>query len=205
MNKSNNLPLKYVRYYDCYSRLTDADREMLSSVHIQSDTLSDIVYSIDCMYFNRIRHGVGIRNVNGGVEFINFDYMESPRTLRTSGISVVPYNNSKHSRNCCLFYSLVDYMAYKTLKTYPDITLPDGCDCLILSQCRNIIALVVESEDYDKIYTFFPNTELGGILARTFSHRNPLCVENREWQYTKYENMMEYLKHIVEQKKQGKK
>ena len=109
MNKFRDLPLKYVKNYEYYGSLSNEDKDMLSSACIISDTLSDTVYSIDCVCFNKKRHGVGILNVNGGVEFINFNNMDTSTTLRAYGISVVP--NKVHPtfrviRQSCSAYSL---------------------------------------------------------------------------------------------------
>lgn len=197
MNKFRDLPLKYVKNYEYYGSLSNEDKDMLSSACIISDTLSDTVYSIDCVCFNKKRHGVGILNVNGGVEFINFNNMDTSTTLRAYGISVVPNNVGQQSKSCCLFQTIVDYMAYKTLLHYNINGMPKGCDSIILNQCSNIVALVVESEDYDTIYTFFQNTELGVILARTLSSRNPMNVENREYLYQHHESLMSYLREVV--------
>ena len=108
-----------------------------------------------------------------------------------------PNNVGQQSKNCCLFQTIVDYMAYKTLLHYNINGMPKGCDSIILNQCSNIVALVVESEDYDTIYTFFQNTELGVILARTLSQRNPMNVENREYLYQHHESLMSYLREVV--------
>ena len=196
MKKTSNLMLKHARKFECFSSLSEEDKKMLASVGISTSALPDCVYSIDCSGLNRIRHGVGLRNVNGGVEFINFYDMDDAVTIRAPGISIVPAANRTISENCCVFYSVVDYMAYATLLQRGTEWLPQNCDSIILGSCKNIIALVVESEDYFKIYTFFPNTEIGGILRMTFAHRNPDNVVNCEHMYEQYKSLMAYNRHL---------
>lgn len=195
MKRVYDLSLKYMRNYKYFSRLTEEDEEQLKSVGISPNTLPDCVYSIDCICGNKLRHGIGVRNVKGGVEFINFDNMQDATTIKNCGISIIPASSDK-SEDCCVFFSLRDYLVYNTLSLSCDTRLPTDCDALLLSSSCNIIDLIVESEDYERVYTFLPNDDLGTIISKTMKQRNPMNVINYEFIYEPYKTLTEYAKIV---------
>lgn len=166
-----NLHLEHTADYICFSQLSNADKKNLEDMGYAPLSLPYEVYGIDCSSLNRVRHGIGIRNQNGGVEFINFDLMRSPTTIHRKGISKIKDSNNK-SNTCCVFANFLDFMAFSTMRKETAKVFPCGTfDHIILNHPRNVISFLVESEFYDHIHLFLPNTVAGKCLARTIMSR----------------------------------
>ena len=155
--------------------------------------------AIDCKIFNHPHHGIGIRNINGGVEFLNFNNMKDPISLHKRGISIIPSNNESKNR-CILFLTITDYLAYKALVNLPVIFYDDNCDCFILNNHKNLGYFLVESEDYNIIDMFLPNTETGKTLTKTILDRNAAA---RDWAYTykDYTSLQTFLQSYIKENK----
>lgn len=62
--------------------MTDEERKELAQQHnTEKWAISPNLYFVEFSSFNRNYRGYGIRNVNGGIEFINPLYMKNPITL----------------------------------------------------------------------------------------------------------------------------
>ena len=201
MNNLENMLLRYTRKFNYFRELSGDDKEMLSSVGIDASALSERIYSIECLCFNKVRHGIGTVNINGGIEFINLRNMKCPVTLRRYGITVIPAFRKRQSVNCCLFYSIVDYMAFMTLQQCCSVELPKDCDSIILNSPNNIISMIVESEDYNKSYAFFHNDNIGNTLVKTLEHRNPGNVVNCGHIYKSFKSLMDFHRHLLRKSK----
>ncbi len=172
--------LQYSSEYICFSAISESDKEKLLEEGYLASFFPSCVYAIDCKIFNHPHHGIGIRNINGGVEFLNFNNMKDPISLHKRGISIIPSNNESKNR-CILFLTITDYLAYKALVNLPVIFYDDNCDCIILNNHKNLGYFLVESEDYNIIDMFLPNTETGKTLTKTILDRNAAA---RDWAYT---------------------
>ena len=135
MNKQKNgkaLHLEHAAEEICFESLTVKDQEKLQEFGINPSSIPEEVYSIDCSSLNRVWHGIGMRNVHGGVEFISLTEMKRPTTIHRKGITLQPSKKGSVA-SCCLFSNFMDYLAYLSLSKDGKIALPKECDCIILN------------------------------------------------------------------------
>lgn len=179
MNKQKNgkaLHLEHAAEEICFESLTVKDQEKLQEFGINPSSIPEEVYSIDCSSLNRVWHGIGMRNVHGGVEFISLTEMKRPTTIHRKGITL--QSSKKGSvASCCLFSNFMDYLAYLSLSKDGKIALPKECDCIILNHHFNLSHFLVESEEYEEVNLFLPNSSAGKVLTRTIMDRNPAAVD----------------------------
>ena len=164
MNKQKNgkaLHLEHAAEEICFESLTVKDQEKLQEFGINPSSIPEEVYSIDCSSLNRVWHGIGMRNVHGGVEFISLTEMKRPTTIHRKGITLQPSKKGSVA-SCCLFSNFMDYLAYLSLSKDGKIALPKECDCIILNHHFNL---------------FLPNSSAGKVLTRTIMDRNPAAVD----------------------------
>ncbi len=153
--------------------MTDKERKKLAQQHnTEKWAISPNLFLVEFSSFNRTYRGYGIRNVNGGIEFINPHYMNSPITLNNKGYVFVAHSKNLTHRGCCLFWEFTDYLAYLSIQNKHFLNLPEGCDCFIMSNVKNFIPMVVDTDDYEHIYMFFPNNDIGITIAKTIQQRN---------------------------------
>lgn len=104
MNKQKNgkaLHLEHAAEEICFESLTVKDQEKLQEFGINPSSIPEEVYSIDCSSLNRVWHGIGMRNVHGGVEFISLTEMKRPTTIHRKGITLQPSKKGSVA-SCCL-------------------------------------------------------------------------------------------------------
>lgn len=179
MNKQKNgkaLHLEHAAEEICFESLTVKDQEKLQEFGINPSSIPEEVYSIDCSSLNRVWHGIGMRNVHGGVEFISLTEMKRPTTIHRKGITL-QLSKKGSVASCCLFSNFMDYLAYLSLSKDGKIALPKECDCIILNHHFNLSHLLVESEEYEEVNLFLPNSSAGKVLTRTIMDRNPAAVD----------------------------
>lgn len=179
MNKQKNgkaLHLEHAAEEICFESLTVKDQEKLQEFGINPSSIPEEVYSIDCSSLNRVWHGIGMRNVHGGVEFISLTEMKRPTTIHRKGITL-QLSKKGSVASCCLFSNFMDYLAYLSLSKDGKIALPKECDCIILNHHFNLSHFLVESEEYEEVNLFLPNSSAGKMLTRTIMDRNPAAVD----------------------------
>lgn len=179
MNKQKNgkaLHLEHAAEEICFESLTVKDQEKLQEFGINPSSIPEEVYSIDCSSLNRVWHGIGMRNVHGGVEFISLTEMKRPTTIHRKGITL-QLSKKGSVASCCLFSNFMDYLAYLSLSKDGKIALPKECDCIILNHHFNLSHFLVESEEYKEVNLFLPNSSAGKVLTRTIMDRNPAAVD----------------------------
>lgn len=200
-NMSNNgsLHLEHTADTICFGSLSENDKQQLRKIGILPSCVPDGIYSIDCNSLNRARHGIGMRNVNGGVEFISFEEMKTPTTIHQRGITVIC--SEEGGWDCCLFVNFIDYLAYLSLLKEEALELPRRCDSIILNHPCNLSHFLAESEDYDIVHLLLPNTPAGKVLARTVMDRSASTVD---WSvgYVHYQSLrsVAFCKHLKSQK-----
>lgn len=179
MNKQKDgkaLHLEHAAEEICFESLTVKDQEKLQEFGINPSSIPEEVYSIDCSSLNRVWHGIGMRNVHGGVEFISLTEMKRPTTIHRKGITL-QLSKKGSVASCCLFSNFMDYLAYLSLSKDGKIALPKECDCIILNHHFNLSHFLVESEEYEEVNLFLPNSSAGKVLTRTIMDRNPAAVD----------------------------
>ena len=100
--------------------------------------------------------GFGFRNDIGGVEFFHQLYTPFPVTLKSYAPTTLRSPKAKEYQACCLFYDFMDYLAFYTLKGSREFRLPQHDACIVMSHVSNYMHMVVDSDDYDEVYMFFP-------------------------------------------------
>lgn len=137
--------------------MTDEERKELAQQHnTEKWAISPNLYFVEFSSLNRNYKGYGIRNVNGGIEFINPLYMKNPITLDNKGYVFVAHSKDESNKHCCLFWEFTDYLAYLSIQKKHFLNLPKNCDCFIMSDVRNFIPMVVDTDDYENIYHCCP-------------------------------------------------
>lgn len=153
-----------------------------------------ILQSVEFGSLGKLYQGFGIQNDMGGVEFFHPDYTKNPVTLRACGITTVLNPKVKDTQVCCLFYDFMDYLAYCSLQGSAELRLPYQGTCIIMSHVKNFMHMVVDSDDYDEVYVFFPNTVVGETIALTLKQRNQKKVKNFSIFYKGYRNLSYFVK-----------
>ncbi|MDY3852456.1 MAG: hypothetical protein SO013_06145 [Prevotella sp.] len=133
---------------------------------------------------------------SNGMEFINQEVPSPSVTLNRSGIVYIPMEKEYRSQNVCVFFDMLDYLAYQTLQKNGFVKLPSDCDAIIMMNVRNFIHLAIEGDDYNKVYLYFPNDVIGKTITQTLKERygyhaiicNPL--------YKGYDNLLQFVQAI---------
>lgn len=173
--------------------LSEKERKKLAQKHgTEKWALSPYLYYVEFSSLSRAYRGYGIKNCNGGIEFINPHYMEAPITLCNTGYVAILNKKRGTTRTCCLFFGFTDYLAFLSIQKKDFLSLPDGCDYFILSHVNNFIQMVVDTDDYEHIYMFFPNNEVGETIAKTIEHRNFKHVHDCSVLYRANETLNEF-------------
>lgn len=179
--------------------LSDEDRKkLLQQYSMDKWALSPHIYFVEYSAFSKTYRGYGIKNIHGGVEFINPNFMDSPITLENYGYVFVANKRKAFSENCCLFYDFQDYLAFISAYDKSIFSLPELCDCFILSHVRNFIPMVAATDDYKNIFMFFPNNDIGNTIAMTIAHRNLQHVHNCSILYAANETLQEYCNRLLD-------
>ena len=125
---------------------------------------------VEVTSLNVIYKGVGIRNVNGGMEFYCSELCSFPFTVSKRGITIVPFVEGHISRICCLFADLLDYLSYLTLIERHGHPRPDG-DCIIMGGPSNFMDLLPKISSYHCVYCYLPLTVVGRTMYLTIKQR----------------------------------
>lgn len=87
----------------------------------------------------------------------------------------------------------MDYLAFYTLKGSREFRLPQHDACIVMSHVSNYMHMVVDSDDYDEVYMFFPNTVVGRTIALTLKRRNPGKVTDYSIIYKGHTNLRAFV------------
>lgn len=118
-------------------------------------------------------------------------------TINSPGVLFFPYRKGKKTPSCCIFATLVDYLSYRALLkiSFQDKKLPRCCDCIIVNYARNFSAAMLDSEDYDTIYGFFPETPSGMTMEATVASRNQRKFKSQREFYKGFRDLYEFMNH----------
>ena len=163
--------LKHAVKFRRHTRFNEKDRNLLRDYNLDEKEVAKYCSSVDFECMNRCFHGIGIRNLHNGLELFNDNEFITPKTVGVSGLIVIVNTMSKQKRSCLMFMDFRDLLAYLTLrKHYPSVamtTVPKMSDYIVLNELGNWKFLVERINEYDRIFCFFPNTFVGGTLAKT--------------------------------------
>lgn len=109
--------------------------------------------------------------------------------MDNKGYVYVAHSKDDSNKHCCLFWEFTDYLAYLSIQKKHFLNLPKDCDCFIMSDVRNFIPMVVDTDDYENIYMFFPNNDTGYTIAKTIQNRNSKHVHDCSLLYAANETL----------------
>lgn len=183
--------------------MTDSGRQLLESEGINPLRIPDSVISVEVLCLNRICKGVGIKNRHGGMEFFSRDYPING-LVNINHSEVLMFSSSKKmtSHSCCLFADMLDYLSYLTLLGEPEgEKLPRNCDCFVMNDVNNFIAIMLDTISYDHVYCLFPNTDTGKTMEKTIISKNQSRAIAESELYNNYESLHEYVKVVRQHEK----
>nr|WP_297934957.1 hypothetical protein [uncultured Lachnoclostridium sp.] len=141
--------------------------------------------------------GIGVENPQGGVEFVSADFTRPSYSIgEISPLRL--YCNDKYNRTetCCVFYDILDYLAYIFIRKIHMFGVPNDADCFIMSSSKNYHQLVVETDVYKKILLFLPKDVFGRTMSLSIQKRNPTHVINCDFYYGNLTNLFDFMKTI---------
>ena len=155
--------------------------------------LPSCIQGVQFSCLGKYYQGFGFRNDIGGVEFFHQLYTPFPVTLKSYAPTTLRSPKAKEYQACCLFYDFMDYLAFYTLKGSREFRLPQHDACIVMSHVSNYMHMVVDSDDYDEVYMFFPNTVVGRTIALTLKRRNPGKVTDYSIIYKGHANLRAFV------------
>ena len=192
--------------------LDDNVRQQLLHEGINPLLVPSVVKQAEVSYLNKIYKGFGIKNPFGGMEFYCKDLpmqgpVLGPVTIDSPCVSRYPAPYTIRGRYCALFVDWLDYLSYLTLldrdRVEKSICNSDrvgewtnDCDCIVMNDTRNFVSMMLDADDYEHVYCFFPHSFIGGIMERTFQSRSETHVTMMSHLYDGYLNLHEYVKQI---------
>ena len=119
--------------------------------------------------------------------------------MDNKGYVFVAHSKDDSNKHCCLFWEFTDYLAYLSIQKKHFLNLPKDCDCFIMSDVRNFIPMVVDTDDYENIYMFFPNNDTGYTIAKTIQNRNSKHVHDCSLLYAANETLHDFVHAYLEE------
>ena len=174
--------------------LTRNDKKMLKEMGFTR--LPAHLQGVEFSYIGKLYQGIGMPNDMGGVEFFHHEHAPDTLTLRAAGPITCHHPKIKHSPICCLFYDFMDYLAYCSLRGNTHFHLPQYATCIVMSHVTNFMHMVVDSDDYDEVYLFFPNTLVGKTISKTLKQRSHERIKNCDVLYKGYSNLREFVTEL---------
>lgn len=108
----------------------------------------------------------------------------------------LPATKAKRSEKVCIFYGMMDYLAYKALQKSDFVRLASDCDIIVMTDSKNIVHAMVEGDEYQSIYLYLPNDVVGSTIAQTMVQRHGEYAVVCNPLYKGYANLLEFAKEI---------
>ncbi len=155
-----------------------------------------VVRKVSTRYLSKTYQGVDIKKQDNGVELVCQGLKYNSKVEKNPETRVFPATKEKRSDSLCVFFDALDYLAYLSLQENIFVRVPSGCDSLIMSDVRNFLQMVIEADDYGKIYLFFPNDVTGITITQTLQDRYGKCAVSYNSLYKGYSNLLQFAKAI---------
>lgn len=111
-------------------------------------------------------------------------------------MTFLPATKAKRSEKVCIFYDVMDYLAYKSLQKSDFVRLASDCDIIIIADAKNIIHAMIEGDEYQNIYLYLPNDIIGFTIVQTMVQRHGKHAVVCNPLYKGYANLLEFAKEI---------
>ena len=181
--------------------LDDQLRQQFLGEGLNPLLIPPVVKTAEVTYLNKIYKGFGIKNRFGGLEFYCSDLpinekVKGPVTIDQPCQTLYPLKQNIRSRMCCLFMDWLDYLSYLTLSERDRVgEYPTDCDCIVMNDTRNFVSMMIDADDYDHVYCFFPHSYIGQVMEQTLQSRSGNHYTMKSYLYEGYLNLHEYAKN----------
>ena len=77
---------------------------------------------------------------------------------------------------------------------FPEQEYPTDCDCIVMNDTRNFVSMMIDADDYDHAYCFFPHSFIGQVMEQTLQSRSSSHYTMKSYLYEGYLNLHEFAK-----------
>lgn len=156
-----------------------------------------------------LQTGITVKEWKAGCEVIYWqDGYKSIFVGRNNCMFIPPIRlqEPSESKTCFVFASLFDYLAYQEIcmnnlaekAQYPPT---NESTVIIAGSSKNYSNLVLEVENYDRIYSVLPNTDADISLFMWLTERKGEAVVDLSHLYSKEENIYSYMRYLKDRNK----
>lgn len=149
---------------------------------------------VEVKYLSRVYKGIGLLNESGGMEFYAPEMPFSPVTIGKPGIVYIPQLSMGRSNSCCLFADILDCFGYQSMLLEKQPGYIENCDYIIMNGPGNFGSMTVDSDLYEKIYLFFPDTDYGHVASLTLQQRNKNAVDLSHF-FSGFSSLTDMIRH----------
>lgn len=181
--------VKSVKEVAEFSKLSHFDMQMFLDMGVNRAVLKKFFSARFCKDKSTLT-GYAIGNVFNGYECFTLPPSTSSFTSGHSG-HIEILGEGCQGEVCCVFYSIMDYLAYAYLRSVGPLPLIDKADCFIMCHPNNFFSLAVNTDGYKKILLFLPKSEYGQTISLTLAARNPGHVRDCSFYYGIYGTLSE--------------
>jgi len=148
---------------------------------------------VEVLSLNKFYEGIGMSNINGGMEFYANNLPQSPITIGEHGIIHITRFNELLSKNCCVFDNFIDYLSF--LKMTSDLPAKEQsiCDIIIVGSVTNFSEVIKLSEKYKTVNCYFPFSVYGRVMFQTFKDKFGDKVSDSSKIFAGYKYLSEYV------------
>ena len=193
----NKATIKHERMMDYNSE------ELLRSEDIDPSSAPVTPKKVDIVHLNRLYSGIGLRNVNGGLEY--FSHETGVVTIGRPGLVSVRKRKGLRSRQCCIFSNIMDYLRYSTGSNQYQTAIIKGNDCIVLNDFQNIELFFRTCKKYEQVYSFLSEALTDLTIEKTLvSIPNQIVLkvnENRIRQIKNKTSCKNQTQRIMDEKK----
>ncbi len=167
MKKKSNLSRKtvskFVHSVTASKGLDSSGRKMVRSLGIAEESVPAEIMTVEFDSLGCHYQGIGVRNVNRGIQFCGTSFTHPQITLGNAGITLL--EQGKERLSCVLFLTFMDYLHYVT--SHPDNTTLRFSDIIIVNDWENFYSAVRACSKYENVYCCLPGTLVGNMMFLT--------------------------------------
>lgn len=148
---------------------------------------------VEVLSLNKFYEGIGMSNINGGMEFYANNLPQSPITIGEHGIIHITRFNELLSKNCCIFDNFIDYLSF--LKMTSDLPAKEQsiCDIIIIGSVTNFPTVERLCEKYKTINCYCPFTVYGRTMLLSIRDKFGDKVSDASNVFSGYKCLSDYV------------